>query len=190
MINEINLLDPDFVINCKDCKVSTDIYTFLKSYNNVVNYCYAICYMSGLSIKFLKIGQSSPEKGSKKKEIIGERLKRQLEHVPGWINDPYYHSSNGDDFWKNMSREINNGNLPILTKDNLFIGVWNLDVRLHKVDFLYKKNKEITTYVEGLLVQQYKDMNNGDKPLLNIQDPTNNKSFSETKLPTTMFSFI
>jgi hypothetical protein len=89
-----------------------------------------------------------------------------------------------------MSREINNGNLPILTKDNLFIGVWNLDVRLHKVDFLYKRNKEITTYVEGLLVQQYKDMNNGDKPLLNIQDPTNNKSFVETKLPTNMFSFI
>jgi hypothetical protein len=185
---DIDLSDPDFVIDCSKITKSVDIYTIMHSYNNPKFYCYAICYRKGLLIDFIKIGESAPAPGQNTAESIGERIKRQLEHVPGWEDPPYY-SEHGNDFWSNVSREINEGTLPNISKDNLLIGVWNLDAMQHRIPFLYESNKEVSLYVEGLLCKQYKKLHNGHLPILNIKDPTRNKSFLSPKLDKTLWSF-
>lgn len=177
----IDLHDPDFVIDCSKIPKSMDIYTIIRSYNDPKMYCYAICYRKGLLIDFIKIGESAPSPGENTAEAIGERIKRQLEHVPGWEDPPYY-SENGNDFWSNLSREINQGSLPHINKDNLIVGVWNLEARTHKINFLYESNKEVSTYAEGLLCAQYKQFHKGNLPILNIKDPTRNKHFIGPKL--------
>jgi hypothetical protein len=186
--NDIQLSDPDFVIDCSKITKSIDIYSIIRSYNDPKFYCYAICYRKGLLIDFIKIGESAPAPGESTAEAIGERIKRQLEHVPGWEDQPYY-SEHGNDFWSNVSREIKEGRLPNLTKDNLLVGVWNLDAKQHKIDFLYETNKEVSTYVEGLLCKQYKKLHNDNLPILNIKDPTRNKSFLSPKLDTALWSY-
>lgn len=162
-------------------KSSVEIYETMHSYNDPKVYCYAICYRKGLLIDFIKIGESAPEPGTNTVEAVGERIKRQLEHVPGWDDPPHY-SEHGNDFWANVSREISLGTLPHLTKDNLIIGIWNLEVRKNRINFLYESNKEISLYAEGLLCEQYKKLNYGNLPILNIKDPTNNWAFKGPKL--------
>jgi len=185
MNNFVSMFDPDFVIDCKDLKTSTEIYDIMRSYNNVKNYCYAICYRRGLLIDYIKFGESAPNPGSNTAEAIGERIKRQLEHVPGW-DDKAYYSAHGNDFWSNVNREIQLGNLPVIDKDNLIIGVWNLDIRTPT--FIYETNKELSRIAEGELTQQYKDLHDGRLPILNIKDPTSNREFKRPKLPTTLWS--
>jgi hypothetical protein len=179
--NNFDLINPDFIIDCRDFETSASIYEYIRSFDNPKIYCYAICYRKGLSVEFLKIGESAPSPGSKTVEAIGERIKRQVEHVPGW-QDPTYHSGHGDDFWSNVVREINDGNLPHLTKDDLFIGVWNIEANLHKIDFYYAKNKELSTWVEGILTEQYKQLHDRQLPILNKKDPTRNAAYREPKL--------
>jgi hypothetical protein len=177
----INIFDPDFVIDCSKMKQSIEIYDMLHSYNDPKMYCYAICYRKGLIIDFIKIGESAPSPGENTSEAIGERIKRQLEHVPGWEDPPHY-SAHGTDFWMNVSREISVGTLPPLNKDNLIVGIWNLEAQSNSIDFLYESNKEVSLYAEGLLCEQYKKLHNGNLPILNIKDPTRNKAFKGPKL--------
>jgi hypothetical protein len=184
----IDVHDPDFVIDCGMLKKSTEIYKMMHLYCNPKMYCYAICYRKGLVIDYIKIGESAPNPGSNTSEAIGERIKRQLEHFPGWKDRPYY-SSHGDDLWSNVCREVNKGTLPTLTKDNILIGVWNLEAREHRINFLYEDNKEISTYAEGILCDQYKKHHNGNLPVLNIKDPTRNKSYKGPKLVKELWSF-
>lgn len=188
--NELNieLSDPDFVIECSNLKKSTDIYGLLHKYNNPKIYCYAICYRKGLIIDFIKIGESAPNPGENTSEAIGERIKRQLEHVPGWLDDPEYYSSHGSDFWQNTEREIKKGKLPNLTKDNLIVGIWNLESRIDKIPFLYENNKELSQFAEGLLCEQYKRLHNRFLPILNIKDPTRTKNYKGPKKLVSIFS--
>jgi len=176
-----DLMNPDFVINCRDFETSADVYNYIRSFGNPKIYCYAICYRKGLNIQFLKIGESAPNPGEKTAEAIGERIKRQLEHVPGW-QDPPHLSAHGIDFWKNTLREINKGNLPHLAKDDLIVGVWNIEANLHKINFYYDKNKELSTWVEGILTEQYKKLHNRQLPILNKKDPTRNAAYRAPKL--------
>lgn len=180
-----NLRNPDIVLECRDYKTSVKLYEEIRSFGSPKIYCYAICYRSGFDIEFIKIGESAPNPIDSE-GTVGERIKRQLEHVPGWDDKPY-HSSHGDDLWKNMSREINLGNLPILTKDHLMIGIWNIEAILYKIDFYYKNNKELSRYVEGVLVEQYKNLHEGKLPILNIADPTRNKDFHVPKMKKELF---
>jgi len=179
--NNFDLINPDFIIDCKDFKTSSSIYKYIRSFGNPKIYCYAICYRKGLSIEFLKIGESAPSPGEKTAESIGERIKRQLNHVPGWEDDPPYYSDHGNDFWSNTVREINVGNLPHLTKNDLFVGVWNIEANLHKINFYYDKNKELSRLVEAILTDQYKKLHEGQLPILNKQDPTNNAVYNAPK---------
>ena len=96
--NIFDLINPDFIIDCRDFETSAAIYKYIRSFGNPKIYCYAICYRKGLSIEFLKIGESAPSPGDKTAESIGERIKRQLNHVPGWEGDPPYYSDHGNDF--------------------------------------------------------------------------------------------
>ena len=176
-----DLMNPDFVIDCKEFTTSVSIYEYMRSFGNPKIYCYAICYRKGLSIEFLKIGESAPSPGKATAESIGERIKRQLNHVPGWVESPPQ-SGHGDDFWKNTVREINNGNLPHLTKDDLIVGVWNIEANLHNINFYYGKNKELSTWVEGILTEQYKDTHSNRLPILNKKDPTRNAAYRAPKL--------
>jgi hypothetical protein len=179
--NDFDLMNPDFVIDCREFKTSASIYDYIRSFGNPKIYCYAICYRKGLSIEFLKIGESAPSPSYKTAESIGERIKRQLNHVPGWEDPPYY-SDHGNDFWSNTVREINVGNLPHLTKDDLIVGVWNIEANLHKIDFYYAKNKELSTWVEGILTEQYKKLHDRQLPILNKKDPTRNAAYRAPKL--------
>ena len=85
-------------------------------------------------------------------------------------------------------REIKENNIPNLTKDDLIVGVWDIDRRKSYVPYLYDSDKELTTWTEGELTRQYKKMY-GKKPILNMKDPTRNKSFKSPLLPTTLFSY-
>jgi len=183
----IDMFKPDFVIECNNLQSSDEIYNLMHAYNNVKNYVYAICYRNGLRFEVIKFGESAPCPGTNTAKAIGERIKRQLEHVPGW-NDPDYYSSHGDDFWANLEREIKKGTIPNLTKDNLIIGVWDIDKRKANIQYLYKTNRELTTWAEGELTEQHKKFY-GKKPILNIKDPTRNKSYKGPLLPTSLFSF-
>lgn len=183
---DIYIDNPDFIITCSKLKTSVEIYDVFHENQNPKVYVYTIAYLNGFKFNHIKIGESAPDPGKDTSEAIGERVKRQLEHVPGWEDPPYY-SNHGDDFWTNVSREINNGNLPIITKDNLYVGVWNLDIQKHKIDFLYNKNKNISLYAEGLLCEQYKVLNDNRLPILNIKDPTRNYSFKGPKFYTSIW---
>jgi len=183
---DIDMLKPDFVIECSKLKSSTEVYD-LMHYYNIKNYVYAICYRDGLHIKVLKFGESAPCPGPNTSKATGERVKRQVEHAPGW-EDPDYYSSHGDDFWSNVEREIKKGNIPNLTKDNLIIGIWDIDRRKPYITHLYDSDKELTTWAEGELTRQYKEIY-GKKPILNIKDPTRNKSFKSPLLSTALFSY-
>ena len=186
---KINMFSPDFIIECDKLKTSDEIYTVMHSYNRVKNYVYAICYRNGLRFEVIKFGESAPSPGTNTSKAIGERIKRQLEHVPGWSYDPHHFSSHGDDFWSNLQREIKEGNIPNLNKDNLTIGIWNIDKRIAAgIPYLYRTNRELTTWAEGELTEQHKKFY-GKKPILNIKDPTRNKSFKGPLLPTTLFSY-
>lgn len=184
----IDIHDPDFIIDCSTIDTSAGIYKVIRDYGDPKIYCYAFCYRIGLKIEFIKFGESAPLPGTNTAEAIGERIKRQLEHVPGW-NDPPYYSSHGDDFWSNLNREIQLGNIKHLNKNDLIVGVWNLENRLHKIDFLYDRNKDISLHFEGLLCKQYKERNDGRLPILNIKDPTRNKAFRGPKLNKNLFEF-
>jgi hypothetical protein len=172
----VRLDKPDYVIDCSKLVSSVDVYTQIHAMGNPKMYCYAICFRQGLSIKFLKIGESAPDPGTNTSPAIGERIKRQVEHFPGWEDKDYY-SSHGDDFWNNTKREIRKGNLPPLTKDDLLIGVWNLDILQHQVNFWFNNNKMLSTWVEGYLCERHKELNEGELPILNIKDPTRNASY-------------
>lgn len=184
----IDVFNPDFVIDCSTMVTSTEIYDVMHSYNDPKMYCYAICYRKGLLIDYIKIGESAPNPGARTNEAIGERIKRQLEHFPGWEDPPHY-SSHGNDLWSNVCREVVGGSLPNLTKDNILIGVWNLEAREHRINFLYEGNKEVSMYAEGLLCDQYKKFHQGNLPILNIKDPTRNKAYRGPKLDRDLWDY-
>ena len=179
--------NPDFVIECSKLQSSDEIYNVMHTYK-VKNYVYSICYIDGLRLDVIKFGESAPSPGLYTARAIGERLKRQLEHVPGWI-DPDHYSSHGDDFWSNLEREIKKGTIRNLTKDDLFIGVWDIDKRKKSgIKYLFGSNRELTTWGEGELTEQY-IKHYGRRPILNIKDPTRNKSYKGPLLPTSIFEF-
>jgi hypothetical protein len=185
----IRLDKPDYVIDCSTLASSVDVYTQIHAMGNPKMYCYAICFREGLVIKFLKIGESAPDPGTNTSPAIGERIKRQVEHFPGWDDKDYY-SSHGDDFWNNTKRETKKGNLPSLTKDDLLIGVWNLDVLQYQVNFWFDNNKTLSTWVEGYLCERHKELNEGKLPILNIKDPTRNSSYRAPVLDKDIFEKV
>lgn len=177
----IDIYDPDFVIRCSDLAYSRDIFTVLREYGSPRMYCYSICILRGLKFQVLKFGESSPNPGESTAISIGERIKRQLEHVPGWIDDPEYCSKHGDDFYSNALNEINKGNLYPFNKNNLHIGIWNLDIRSDDVDYILFNKKDLSKRFEGMLCEQYKNTY-GTLPLLNYKDPTKTKIYKSPKL--------
>jgi hypothetical protein len=76
-----------------------------------------------------------------------------------------------------MLTEIELDKLPanVIHKDNITVAVWNLDNRVPPV--VAGKDRNITQWVEGELVQQYKSTHNYNLPVLNYKDPTKNKAY-------------
>lgn len=184
----IDMYKPDLVINCSMLASSAQIYEIMRDYNKIKNYVYCIGYLNGLIFEVIKFGESAPSPGTNTSEAIGERVKRQVEHVPGWTDPPYY-SSHGNDFWSNLQREIIKSNIKNIDKNDLIIGIWNIDSRADiGIEYLFDSKKELTTWGEGELTRQYKNAY-GKKPLLNIKDPTNNRSFKGPLLSKKLFSF-
>jgi hypothetical protein len=188
MFDDINLHNPDIAVDCRLLTASVQVYDQLRSIGLEKMYAYGILYKkTPLMYDFIKIGQSCPNPGENTEKAVGERIKRQLEHVPGW-NDPPHYSSHGMDFWMNVQREIVNKNLPNITKNSLTFAIWNLDARRNKVSVFTRKENDIPLWVEGELARQYKSMNFGKLPILNIQDPTKNDAYRSCNVSITHFN--
>lgn len=176
MIQNIDLYNPDFIVDCASLQKAADIYGVMKSNGIKKMYCYAFFYRKNmLQYDVLKIGESCPEPNTHKPDA--ERLDRQIRWLEGWTEKPK--SGNGVDFYMNILNEVKEGNLSasILNRNNINIGVWNLDCRTNSIEFVTAKDREITTWVEAELAQQYKDTHFGDLPILNYKDPTRNSSY-------------
>ena len=179
VVSNINLFKPDFMIDCSKLKQASDVYGIMKKNGIKKMYCYTFFYRKDmLTFDILKIGESCPSPSPGTNAAIAERLGRQIAWLEGWNDQPK--SDNGIDFSLNIKREIQKGNLPtnVVNRNNICIGVWNLDIR--PVLVFVEKDRSVTTWAEGTLAQQYKN-NNGDRlPLLNYKDPTKNTAFCKS----------
>lgn len=175
----ISISSPDFIIDCRDHPSSLSVFEILRQHNVRKLYAYMICYRN-FSEKYevLKIGQSCAEPGPGTAKAHGERIKRQLGHFPGW-NDLAPRSVHGADTWYNVQQEILKGRInPLVNKNSLLVGIWNLDKRRHDVDTYISSESDISEWAEGELAFQYKKAHNGFLPILNYKDPTRNKAYS------------
>jgi hypothetical protein len=146
--------------------------------NNIYrSYAYAVAYNHPnmlLTYQVLKIGQSSPDPQVSTVQI-GERISRQLHHVPGWKylkNDPI--SSHGQDFMNAVNLQIKENLLPTsFHKDDITVGVWDISKRMSLSNIIETPDSErrATLWVEGELANQYKELY-GKLPMLNFADPT------------------
>lgn len=184
MFDDIRLHSPDFIIQCNLLDKSNEVYSVMRNMGITRSYVYAIAFndkMSLFTYKFLKVGMSAPNPGEDREVQIGERIARQLHHMPGWKylrNDPI--SSNGQDFMNAINNNIKNGFLPInLDKDDIVVGVWNISSRMIKSDVIETDESELhcSAWGEGELAYQHKKLY-GQLPVCNKKDPSQTKFYS------------
>jgi hypothetical protein len=184
MLQNINLLKPDFVIECSKLKNCRDIYASMRNNGIVKSYVYGMCFKPGpLTYDFSKVGMSCPNLGDKREHQVGERITRQLSWLPGW-EEEHVRSSHGADFWGGIQNFlIPKGLLPAsFNKNDVTIAVWNVTKRMIDADVCESDELKATGWAEGELAKQYK-MSFGRLPYLNIQDPTNTKHFKKGVIP-------
>jgi hypothetical protein len=182
MFNDIFLHSPDFLIRCNSLVYSADVYSVMRKNYIYRSYAYAIAYNHPnmlLTYQIIKIGQSSPDPQVSTVQI-GERISRQIHHVPGWKylkNSPI--SSHGQDFMNAVNLKIKENLLPNhFNKNDITIGVWDISKRMSLSNMIETPETErrATMWAEGELANQHKQLY-GKLPMLNFADPTNNSVY-------------
>lgn len=191
MLKNIDLFNPDFVIDCSQLKNCRDIYAIMRHHGIVKSYAYGMCFKPGpLTYDFSKVGMSSPSLGNKREHQVGERITRQLSWVPGW-EELHVRSSHGADFWGGIEHHlIPQGILPAsFNKNDVTIAVWDVSKRMILSDIHESDELKATAWAEGELAKQYKDIF-GRLPYLNVQDPTNTKHYRGGYIPKSVYDLL
>ena len=188
----INLYNPDFVIDCSKLVNCKDIYSVMRNNRIVKAYVYGMCFKPGplLASDFSKVGKSCPNLGEKREGQVGERITRQLSWVPGW-EEEHVRSDHGADFWFGIVYDlIPKGLLPAtFNKNDVTIAVWDISKRMSIAD-IYGGEEQATGWAEGSLAKQYKDKFNR-LPHLNKQDPSQGKHYKKGYVPkSTLDQFV
>jgi hypothetical protein len=182
MFNNIQLLNPDFYIECENLKNFKEVYEIFRGNGVVKAYVYTMGYRtSPFQINFLKQGMSHPNLTGREYQV-GERVCRQISHLPGWDSFPI--SDHGNDFYCGIKRLIKLEKLKeSFNKNDLIVGVWDITTRYNNLSGI-KINREIeaTEWAEGELCNQYKKLYEY-KPPLNYRDPSNSKSYKKGYVP-------
>jgi hypothetical protein len=184
VFNDINLYNPDFIIDCSKLKYCKDIYTSMRDNGIVKAYVYGMCFKPGpLVYDFLKVGMSCPNLGEKREYQVGERITRQLSWVPGWSGE-HVRSSHGADFWLGIEHFLIPKNLlpKTFNKNDVTIAVWNISKRIPSSNICEDDDIRAAGWAEGELARQYKEAF-GRLPHLNIQDPSNAKFYKNPYIP-------
>lgn len=191
MFNDIFIDKPDFYFDVGSMKHHAEVYQILRDNGVTKMYAYAFMYRkSFLEYEFLKFGQSCPEPGENTAEAVGERLGRQIAWGDGWGYEKPL-SGHGIDFFLNLQKEIKKGNLPPYLTERKYwcVGVWNIDKRLGQVSNFTRTDRDITEWVEGELVYQYKKKNLC-LPILNYKDPTNNYAYKKCNINVALYTTL
>lgn len=161
---------------------------------NLQGFIYAFYYKNIL----FKIGCSYNSFNTKKNTNWGCRFVRQVNNLPGRLKKPnskdklikgygYVPSStNGRDIVKVVKTLEKTLDIKI-DRNDVYVHIWNI-TKVQSKKYLFpnddKNNKRKAEYFEGLVVQQYKDDNNGDLPIGNKKhDPsTKNHAFTKAKI--------
>lgn len=189
---DIDLLDPDFIINLQGVKNPKRTYTIMRNQHITRGYVYAMITMTKkLQPTFIKVGRSCPNLTEAREHQVGERIVRQIAHVPGWDEEPVK-SSHGLDFMYNINNyAIKEGKLPHdFCKNQLHIGIWNMNLRMKSSDFI-SDDEELTAsrWAEASLAHQHKQIY-GCLPMLNYIDPSQDKIFSGHRISKKMYQGI
>jgi hypothetical protein len=190
---DIDVYEPDFVISCKFLNSSKEIYEIMRSKTITRAYVYAMVYQpKTLYADILKVGMSSPSLSEKRERQVGERIVRQVSHVPGWDSGPPY-SSHGSDFYYAVRNFLIPKKLVVenFNKDMLHIGVWDITQRAH-YNIIETNDDDFTlaTWAEGELAKQYKQTHGNKLPLLNKVDPTKTKVYNKPFLSKENFNEV
>ena len=188
MFNDINLYNPDFVVDCSKLTNCKDIYSVMRDNGIVKSYVYGMCYKPRpLVYDFLKVGMSCPTLGEKREKQVGERVTRQMSWVPGW-NGSHVRSSHGADFWLGIEHFlIPQGLLPrTFNKNDVTIAVWDISKRMLTADIHEDDEEKACAWAEGELARQYKSSFER-LPHLNIQDPTRTKHYTSGYTPKSLW---
>lgn len=174
---KLDIMNPNLWIECKDLKYSSQIYQIMKKYN-VTHYAYVVCYKKSVyNYEIFKIGQSAPSGSRKNIKEMGERVSRQISHLPGWGGRKS--SSHGYDLMLAIERCVEEKFLPYTTMNQVnkidwAVGIWDLK----KYGCIAMANNQAQAeWAEGELAQQFKEMHLGKLPIGNIVDPTNNQVY-------------
>jgi len=189
MFNTINLYNPDFIIECARLIYCRDIYESFRNNGITRSYVYGMCYKpSLLTYDFLKVGQSHPDLSINRKHQVGERIVRQMSWVPGWSGE-HVRSSHGADFWFGIKDLLIPKGLlsPTFNKNDITIAVWDMSHRMLTSDICTHDSAKATDWAEGELARQYKN-SFGRLPYLNIQDPSNTKSYKTGYTPKSIWN--
>ena len=185
MFKNIQLYNPDFIIDCNQLKECRQIYSVMRRQGIVKSYVYGMCFKpSPLIYDFLKVGMSCPSLGEKREYQVGERITRQLGWLPGWQGE-HVRSSHGSDFWLGIEHFLIPQNyLPnTFNKNDITISIWDISSRMAVSDISEDDELKATYWAEGELAAQYKNKFNGSLPKLNVQDPSNSKSYKNGYIP-------
>ena len=189
MFNDINLYNPDFIIDCSKLKYSKDIYSLMRDNKIVKAYVYGMCFKTKpLVYDFLKVGKSCPILEEKRESQVGERITRQLGLVPGW-KGPIPRSGHGSDFWFGIERFLIPEEVVPKTfnKNDVTIAVWDISKRMLTSDICEDDEEKATGWAEGELASQYKN-SFGRLPKLNIQDPSRTKNYKDSYIPKSVWN--
>ena len=184
MLN-IDLYNPDFIINCKYLRESSQVYELLRTKNISRAFVYGMIWNPEPKVNnFIKIGRSAPTLGSLRKHQVGERIVRQLAWVPGWEGE-HVKSSHGSEFWHNINEfAIPKKQLPSnFDKNMLRVAIWDISARTPSADIL-SDDEEFTAscWAEGELANQYKNFNQNKLPILNFVDPSQDKIYKNPRI--------
>lgn len=181
---DVNLCDihtPNYIIHMGDIKIDFEWYKYF-SERDLKGMIYAFCYRG----QIIKIGYSFNNFNTRQNTNYGDRLIRQINNLPGremkhdsdkWIVQYGFvpASQNG----KNIIEEIKEfevENNVVVNREDIYLRIW--DISYTKSSLYYfpnndRGNKEKGRYFEGLMVDQYKNNNQGNLPVGNRkQDPS------------------
>lgn len=179
MFTNIQLFNPDFLIDCSTLENSSNAYQLMRINGIRKSYVYGMCYKtSPLMYDFLKVGKSSPNLGEDREYQVGERVARQISWVTGWSTIPS--SSHGIDFWLGIQNTlIPTGKIKsTFNRNDLVVAVWDISKRMALADILESDEPKAAGWAEGELAAQYKKIYKR-LPLLNIQDPSNSSAYKK-----------
>ena len=181
MFNNIDLFNPDKIIQCASLKEAKDIYEIMKKMD-AKSYVYAISYLTGGILNpVIKIGMSSPDK-YRQHTILGERIVRQISNLEGWSSKPV--SSHGLDLVVGLKKAIETGILPekAINRNNIIICIWNVHPNFRKCNSIATEDEQ-TKWLEGKLCSLHKK-HFQKLPPLNVIDPSVSVFFRKGRIPT------